>query len=112
MSLSRRLSFAIFLAKLAAVGVGKLDRLCGIALSILRESLGASWPRGRFKDQAQSEDSSRLDADLSIAAILSCINAFIGASGLNIIQMAEKPWNVYSPAIVEPGPSLRDSQDG
>lgn len=110
MSSAQRVSFATFLAKLASAGVGNTDGLCGVVLLVLRESLETQRPLGKYNDQAQPEDSARLDDDLSIAAMLPCVNAWIGTADLKIMQLSEKSWDAYPPSFMEPGPLLRDSK--
>ena len=112
MSSAQRLSFTKFLASLACAGVGRDDGLCGIALATLRETLETPRALGTSADQQQVEDSSRLEAELSVAAYLPSANAWLSWAGLKIVQLSEQSWNKCFAPIGEPGSLLGDSEPG
>jgi hypothetical protein len=90
LSSAQRLSFSKFLAKLASSGVGIDDGLCRIALTTFREALETPRLLGTLADQQQEENTSRLEAELSIAAYLPSVNVWFSWAGLKIIQLSEK----------------------
>jgi hypothetical protein len=92
----QRLSFAKFLAKLAAASVGRDNGLCQIALATFCAALETdNRPLGTLADHQQPEDPNRREADLSIAAYLPSVNVWLSWAGLKIIQLSEanKSWN-------------------
>lgn len=109
LSSAQRLSFSKFLAKLAAASVGRDDGLCEIALATFREALETQRPLGALADQQQGEDSSRQEADLTIAACLPSVNVWLSWAGLKIIQLSEKEksWSTTTSVTSHPGPLVR-----
>lgn len=111
MSAAQRLSFSKFLAKLASAGVGADDGLCGIGLATFREALETTRPFGSTEDQQQVEHPARQPADLSLYALLPCMNAWLNTAEPKIIQLCEQSWDKGPAAITETGPLVQASQD-
>lgn len=107
MSGSQRLNISAFLARLASVGVAG-DRLCGIALMVLRETLETTRPIGEFQEN-ENEDPSGTSDGLNIAALLPSVNVWLFHAGIKIVDLAESSWNDCPAHLSALGELLRQS---
>lgn len=89
MSTLHRVNFTHFLAKLASIGLLK-DKLCTIALKVLRDTLEIQRP---LKTPEINEESVTLQiSDLSISDLLPAASMWIAKAGRRIIQLSEEDW--------------------
>ncbi|KAL4895397.1 hypothetical protein BDV59DRAFT_173829 [Aspergillus ambiguus] len=98
MSTSQRVNASSFLAKLASARVAN-DRLCQIALIVLRDAFEAVRPLGSSNDPDE-EFPRRTVHQLSIAALLPAACAWIREAGHNIILLSDTCWNECSDNII------------
>jgi hypothetical protein len=104
MSTDQRRNFASFLAKLSAVGVAD-NKLCGCALSVLRDTLESTRPLGKAapgpvvtseRQGHQDElDDHRSTESLSIADLLPAANSWLFNAGHKIIQLSENTVDIF-----------------
>ncbi|ATY65953.1 hypothetical protein A9K55_002156 [Cordyceps militaris] len=90
MSASNLVSFVTFLAKLASVGVCQ-DRLGGIGLALLCDALETPRPLGASGEE-HAEDETRRPEDVTVAALLPAVNAWLFHAGHKTVQLADARW--------------------
>lgn len=115
MSADNRLGLSTFLAKLASVGVCR-DRLCGIGLVLLRDTLETMRPLGAVSSddddddgtdsgkERSAENAARRPQDVTVAELLPAVNAWMFHAGYKVIQLADARWTGDDGAL---GPLLR-----
>ena len=91
MSGAQRVNFASFLAKLASVSLAN-DKLCGIALIVMRETLETKRSLGRL-NEFDGEDTSRTIGEFSIASLLPTANTWLFNAGVKLVQLSDILWN-------------------
>ena len=107
MSAEQRLNVATFLAKLASVGLVE-EKLCMSAFHLFRDALETARPLGQLGSQ-DDEDTKRSMHDLTIAALLPAINAWLFHAGRRIIQLSETRWSRSDRGEGRLGPLVRDA---
>lgn len=110
MDAAQRLNFATFLAKLASVGLAS-DKLCSIALIVLRDTLETPRPLGKLVNPSE-EDPDRSLHDLSVGELLPAANVWLFQTGVKLIQLSDQQWNDCSNDIGHIGDLCRDDTSG
>jgi Protein of unknown function (DUF3632) len=93
---TNRQNFASFLAKLVAVGVN--DRLCGCALSILRDALETDHPI-----RTEEGGGGGTVEELSIRELLNIVNPWIFYAGSAILRLSENSDNAFPDKLARLG---------
>ncbi|RYO92990.1 hypothetical protein DL766_005215 [Monosporascus sp. MC13-8B] len=91
MEAAHRLNFASFLAKLASTGLCN-DKLCRIALLVLRETFETVRPLGSVSSSADANAEATM-GDLTISDLLPAACAWIREAGRKIVQLSDVFWN-------------------
>jgi hypothetical protein len=110
MSTVQRLNFASFLAKLASTRVSK-DRLCQIALVLLRSTLEERRELGTT-EKPEDEDVSRNMHSLSIAELLPAACTWIEEASYHLMQLSEVYWNDCPSTVGQGGQRFVESELG
>ncbi|KAJ2981819.1 hypothetical protein NQ176_g1779 [Zarea fungicola] len=90
MSLSQRLGFTTFLAKLASVGICN-NKLSNAGLTVLRDALETPRPLGKW-GESNADHPVGVSNDVTIAELLPCVNLWLYHAGHKLIQLAEDMW--------------------
>ncbi|KAF4995277.1 hypothetical protein FGRMN_5242 [Fusarium graminum] len=108
---TQRLNVSSFLAKLASTRISK-DRLCQIALIVLRSALEDDRRDLGSVADADDEDKSRTMADLIIAQLLPSAAIWIEEANYTLIELSDKFWSDCPSSIGQGGPLFVQSELG
>ncbi|KAE8139740.1 hypothetical protein BDV38DRAFT_269539 [Aspergillus pseudotamarii] len=110
MSVTHRLNFAVFLAKLASTRVAK-DRLCQVALLIFRTLFESpqALPTG---EESKEEDINRGTKQLEVFHLLPAAVAWLKIASHNLLLLSEVCWNGCPSHISKGGEKFLESQLG
>ncbi|KND92307.1 hypothetical protein TOPH_02913 [Tolypocladium ophioglossoides CBS 100239] len=112
MTVTQRLNFAHFLAKLASAGLDN-DGLFRIALILFRDTFETVRPLGRFGEPGHAtENPNATMQDLSIAALLPAACAWLSEASPKIVRLSDMSWNDCPTTIGQGGTTFTKSELG